>query len=144
MSWLFWLWRPERQVRLHTTHFLKKVEQRNWEGARSFLAGDFADAWKHDKTTAIEDAREVFSQFLFLTIESRTDRCEFLGADGTALTVVKISGTGGPVSQLVTEKVNGLREPFAFTWRHVGKAPWSWQLIRIGHPALKIDPNAEF
>jgi len=33
--WLVWLWQPERQVRLHTTHFLKKVEQRNWEAARA-------------------------------------------------------------------------------------------------------------
>ncbi len=142
--WLAWLWQPERQVRLHTTHFLKKVERRNWEAAGAFLAEDYTDHWEHDKKSALSDARQVFSQFLFLTIENRTDNIAGQGDEATAQTVIKISGNGGPVAQLVMEKVNTLREPFAFTWRHVGKAPWNWQLIRIDHPNLNIDPNAAF
>jgi hypothetical protein len=142
--WLLWLWQPERQVRLHTTHFLKKVEHRNWEAAGAFLASDFTDRWGHDKTTALQDAREVFQQFIFLTIENRIDNCETLGAEGTARTVLKVSGQGGPVGELVMQKVNSLHEPFVFTWRRAGSAPWNWQLIRIDQSELNLDPNSSF
>ena len=142
--WLLWLWQPERQVRLHTTHFLKKVEQRNWNGARSFLAEDFKDRWGHDANASISDAHEVFSHFLFLTIENRTDHIDWQGADGTARTVVKITGTGDPIAQMVMERVNTLHEPFAFTWRRTGRAPWAWKLVFIDDPALNIDTSGAF
>ncbi len=45
---------------------------------------------------------------------------------------------------MVAAKVNTLQQPFTFTWRHVGKAPWSWKLIHIDHPTLNIDPDAAF
>ncbi|HEY3897181.1 MAG TPA: hypothetical protein VGM54_01115 [Chthoniobacter sp.] len=142
--WLLWLWQPERQVRLHTTHFLKKVERRNWPGAGAFVAEDYSDRWGLTKTTALQDAQEVFQQFIFLTIENRTDNCEILGNEGTAHTLVKVSGKGGPIGEVVMERVNGLRAPFSFTWRHVGKAPWRWELIRIDQSELNIDPNISF
>ncbi|MEP6671343.1 MAG: hypothetical protein ABJF10_19430 [Chthoniobacter sp.] len=142
--WLLWLWQPERQVRLHTTHFLKKVERRNWEGARVFLADDFTDRWAHDKNSALEDAKQVFSQFLFLTIENRTDNCDIRGTAATTRTRVKISGNGSAITQMVMERVNGLREPFVFTWRKAGSAPWDWQLTHIDQPELSIDPNVSF
>lgn len=131
-------------MRLHTTHFLKKVERRNWEGARAFLANDYSDRWEHDRDSAIGDARVAFSDFLFLTMEDRTDHCEWQGKSATTQTVVKISGNGGPVAQLVMEKVNTLHQPFAFTWRRMGRAPWAWELTHIDQPSLNIDPNAPF
>jgi len=143
--WLLWLWQPERQVRLHTTHFLKNVERRNWDTARAFLAEDYTDRWNHDPNSAISDAREVFSHFFFLTIENRTDSFEWPNPDtATAHTVVKISGSGDPISQMVMERVNTLHEPFAFTWRRAGRAPWAWKLIRVDHSGLHIDTNAPF
>jgi hypothetical protein len=142
--WLLWLWQPERQVRLHTTHFLQKVQRRNWAGASAFLAEGFSDRWGHNKSTAIQDAREVFGQFIFLTLEDRTDQYERREADATTRTMVKISGQGGPVAQLVMERVNTLREPFSFTWRHIGAAPWNWQLMHIDQSELNIDANNPF
>lgn len=134
--YLAWLWQPERQVRLHTTHFLKKVERRNWDAVRAFLADDYADRWEHDKESALTDAREVFRQFLFLTIENRTDSVTFTGDHAEARTIVKISGRGGPLTELVMERVNSLREPFTFTWRRASGMPWDWQLTRIDQPEL--------
>jgi hypothetical protein len=142
--WLLWLWQPERQVRLHTTHFLKKVERRNWDGAREMMAADFTDRWEHDRNSALEDARQVFSQFLFLTIENRTTYGTVYGTEGATRTVVKISGNGGAVAQMVMERVNGLHQPFHFTWRKSGKAPWNWELTHIDQPELNINPNVNF
>ena len=142
--WLLWLWQPERQVRLHTTHFLKKVERRNWDGARGMMAGDFHDRWGHDKDSALEDARQAFSQFLFLTIENRTAVGLDVGNEGVALSVVKISGNGGAGAQMVMERVNGLHQPFHFTWRKSGGVPWNWELTRLDQPELNVDPNVSF
>jgi hypothetical protein len=142
--WVLWLWQPERQVRLHTTHFLRKVEQRNWNGAREMMAGDFQDRWGHDQSSALEDAREVFSQFLFLTIENRTTDCVISANEAETNTVVKISGRGGVGAQLVMERVNSLHQPFHFHWRKSGRTPWSWELTRLDQPELSIDPNVSF
>jgi hypothetical protein len=135
--YLLWLWQPERQVRLHTAHFLKKVERRNWDGVSDFIAADYRDRWEHDKESAVADAREVFRQFLFVTVESRTDSCELASDSATTRTVIKISGSGGPVAQLVMERVNTLRDPFTFGWRKASWKPWDWQLTGIDHPELK-------
>ena len=142
--WLAWLWQPERQVRLHTSHFLKKVERRNWAAAKEMMAADFTDRWEHNKASAIEDAQMVFSQFVFVTIENRTTRCLIYPPEGFADTKVKISGNGGGVAQLVMSRVNSLQEPFTFTWRKMGSAPWQWELIRVDQPELNIDAGAGF
>ncbi len=136
---LLWLWQPERQVRLHTSHFLKKVERRNWEAAGKFMAEDYRDRWEHDKESALEDVREVFRQFLFVTIENRTDSCEMAADSATTRTVIKISGHGGPLAQLVMERVNLLRGPFVFGWRKASWKPWDWELTGVDHPELNAE-----
>jgi len=108
------------------------------------MAADFTDRWGHDKTSALEDTRQVFSQFLFLTIENRTRYAVVSGNEGATDTVVKIRGNGGAVVPLVMERVNGLHEPFHFTWRKIGRAPWNWELTHIDQPELSIDPNVSF
>jgi len=134
-----WLGQPERQVRMHTAGFLKKVERRNWPAARKYLADDYSDRWEHDKASALANAREVFRQFLFVTIENRSDWCEVVGSRGTTRTRIKITGSGGPGAQLVMERVNTLREPFVFEWRQASWKPWDWQLTRVEHPELRTE-----
>jgi hypothetical protein len=136
---LLWRWQPERQVRLHTSHFLKSVERRNWDSAKNFLADDYTDRWEHNKESAIADAREAFRQFMFVTIENRIDSCEMGDKQATARTVIKISGNGGPVAQLVMERVNTLSGPFTFEWRKASWKPWDWQLVRVDHPELSTE-----
>lgn len=136
---LLWLWKPERQVRLHTSHFLKNVERRNWDRAQNFLAPGYADRWQHNRESAVGDAREAFRQFLFLTIENHTDSCDLDGDHAVAHTVIRISGSGGPVAQLVMERVNELHSPFTFAWRKASWKPWDWELERVDHPELSAE-----
>lgn len=142
--YLLWLWQPERQVRLHTTHFLKNVERRNWDRAAVFIAANYADRWGHDKEFVLRESREAFRQFLFLTIEKKTLACELHGDSATTRTVVKISGSGGPLAQLVMQRVNTLREPFVFEWHRQSGAPWDWQLTRVDQPELNLDAAGSF
>ena len=43
--YLIWLWRPERQVRLHTEHFFHAIDGRNWETVADFIGDDYRDQW---------------------------------------------------------------------------------------------------
>jgi hypothetical protein len=136
--WLVWLWQPERQVRLHQKHFLQAVERRNWNAMEKFLAADYADRWGHDRTFVLAACRDVFGQFLFLTVEQQTEDCVVEGTSGTARTTVKITGSGGPLAQQAITTVNALREPFVFSWERRGRW-WDWELVRVEQRELRLD-----
>jgi hypothetical protein len=138
-----WLWRPERQVRLHTAHLLKAVEGRRWKKVDAFVADNYSDRWNHDKGFVLRASNEVFGQFLFLSIQSQTLTCEVSGSTGVTRDRVKIGGSGGPIAQLVVEQVNRLQQPFVFTWERMSWKPWDWRLTRFDQPELAIDPNLD-
>lgn len=139
-----WLWQPAQQVRLHTRHFLKAVERRNWDTVQGFVAETYSDRWGHDKAIMLADGRAVFRQFLFLTIQNEPEPASVAGTSAEIRSSVKIAGRGGPVAEYVIEKVNTLRAPFVFTWVRRSWQPWDWQLVRIEHPELEIDRQRAF
>ncbi len=47
--WLAQLWQAEKQVRLHSEHFVQQLEKRNWSAAGEFIANDYHDDWDHDR-----------------------------------------------------------------------------------------------
>ena len=139
--WLAWLWQPERQVRLHTASLLKAIERRNWSKVQGLFADNYSDRWGHDKAFVVSGLRQVFESFFTLSIEHR-----ILDADATsgrATVRVKMSGQG-PVASYVTAKINGLGDPFTFTWQRSGGMPWQWQLISADHPTLEPDKELPF
>src|SRR6186713_2841075 len=69
--WCLWLWQPARQVRVHTEALLEACEDKDWEEMRELLAADYSDRWGHDKEEVVERSKQVFAQFLFLTVEGR-------------------------------------------------------------------------
>ena len=138
-----WLWRPERQVRLHTAHLLKAVEGRQWKKVDSFVADNYSDRWSHDKGFVLRASTEVFGQFLFLSIQGQTLQCDISGSTGLTRDTIKITGSGGPVAQIVMETVNRIRAPFVFTWERKSWKPWDWRLIRIDQPELEIPPGTD-
>jgi len=134
--WLAWFCQPERQVRRHTGLLLKAVERRNWEKVKNLIADGYGDRWQHDKSVVAETLPQVFGQFLFLNIEHETTAVEVQGGAGHTVTRVKMSGSGGPLAQMVIEKVNNLSEPFTFSWSQRSGWPWDWELTRVDHPSF--------
>ena len=55
--YLIWLWRPERQIRLHTKNFFHAIEHHDWMAAADFLGNDYQDQWGDDKTRLLERMR---------------------------------------------------------------------------------------
>jgi hypothetical protein len=56
--YLFWLWRPEDQVRLHTESFFHAVDGRNWKTVAGFVGDDYQDQWGDDRARLLEGMRE--------------------------------------------------------------------------------------
>ncbi len=139
--WLAWLWQPERQVRLHTAGLLKAIERRNWNKVQDQFADNYSDRWGHDKAFVLSGLHQVFGSFVFLKIEH--ENLSVSAASGSTITRVKMSGQGSVVAQYVMTKVNGLGEPFTFTWLRRGK-PWDWQLTSVDHPTLDPDAAVQF
>jgi hypothetical protein len=137
------LWQPERQVRLHTAHLLKAVEGRSWKKVDAFVADNYSDRWSHDKGFVMSASKEVFGQFLFLSIQDQTLSCSISGSAGVTRDTIKITGSGSPLAQAVIERANGLREPFVFTWERMSWKPWDWRLTRFDQAELDIPQNLD-
>ena len=136
--YLLALWQPERQVRLHQSHLIRAVEKRNWDRFASFVADDYSDLWGHDRTFVLRESREVFRQFLFLTLRQEIESAEADFGRGKVSARLEIEGSGGPLAELAKQHVNGLRHPFTFHWQQGSWKPWDWQLTRVEQPELRL------
>lgn len=132
------LWQPARQVQLHQANLLRAVEKRNWERFASFMADDYSDRWGHDKEFVVRESREVFRQFLFLTVRQEVRATTILDQKGTVVARIELTGSGGPLANVVRERVNALSEPFTFRWRQRSWKPWDWQLVQVDQPELDL------
>jgi hypothetical protein len=132
------LWQPARQVQLHQTNLLRAVEKRNWERFASFMADDYSDRWGHDKEFVLRESREVFRQFLFLTVRQEVRAMQIGDQRGTVLARIELTGSGGPLASVATERVNALSKPFTFRWRQRSWKPWDWQLVDVDQPELEL------
>ena len=132
------LWQPARQVRLHQRHLLKAVEKRNWTNVGKFIGAEYRDRWEHDKENVIAQASPVFAQFLFCNIDAQEHSLALAEGTGTIGVRLAMSGSGGPIAEMVKERVNSLTDPFTFKWAHKSWKPWDWELISVDQPQLDI------
>jgi hypothetical protein len=101
------------------------------------MAADYRDAWGHDRASAIDEARQLFSHFFALQIVALaplriTDENEALAVSAP----VGVFGSGTAVAQAVIEEVREARGDAVFVWRRVGGWPWQWALGEVRHAEL--------
>ena len=137
LVWLFLLWRPARQAELHTLNLLERASARDWPAVEAMMAADYRDAWGHDRASAIDEARQLFSHFFALQIVALaplriTDENEALAVSAP----VGVFGSGTAVAQAVIEEVREARGDAVFVWRRVGGWPWQWALAEVRHAEL--------
>ena len=135
---LFWWAQPERQVLRAQGRLFSTVEDRNFEAMSLLIAEDYRDRWQQDKEIVLRGCREVFSQFMMLTIERSDSRIERKGDSWQLSEKVTLKGLGGPLAMYARDEVNKLREPFAMTWRRKSWKPWDWELIAVDHATLEL------
>ncbi len=136
--YLIWLWRPERQVRLHTENFFHAIDHRNWEGVADFVGNDYQDQWGDDKTRLLERMREGFrwvpgSRILAPNpaVQIETQRATWIGK-------ITVYSSDDGVMELLDERVNKLPASFELEWHHVSGKPWDWKLVRVSNASFEL------
>ncbi len=132
------LWQPARQVRLHQQHLLRSVENRDWPRFESFIDDHYSDRWGHDKSFVTKESREVFRQFIWVTVQQREDVISMTPGLGAESARLVIAGAGGPLGEAVKQRVNGLAGPCEFRWKKAGWKPWEWKLVEFDQAELEI------
>lgn len=139
LVWLFLLWQPARQVELHTLNLLARASARDWPAVQAMMSPDYIDAWGHDRATAIDEARELFSHFFALQIVPIEPlRMTEEGDNRRASAPIRVFGTGTAVAQAVIGEVRAAGGEAVFIWRKSGSWPWQWSLAGLGHDRLDI------
>lgn len=136
--WLAQLWPAEKQVRLHSEHFLRQIERRNWSTAGDFIATDYRDNWGHDRSLVLSRLRLTLQFFTSLTITATDPQVRLNPPAGSWSAKIQLTGHGGEVAPEIINRVNRLTEPFELHWRHESWRPWDWKLVEVSNPSLDL------
>lgn len=139
--YLFWLWRPEHQVRLHTEHFFRAIDGRSWDAVADFIGEDYRDQWDDDRTRLLERMREGFRWVRGSWISAPAAAVQIETSRAMWIGKVNVYSSDDGVMQLLDERVNRLPAPFTLEWQHISGKPWDWKLVRVSNPAFKIPAN---
>ena len=135
--WLRWWLRPERQIPRAQARLLSHIAKRDFDAMAGMLAADYRDRWQHDKAAVIGRSREVFSQFLTLTI-GRESRGLHAGPGSWFLEEkVTLKGIGSPLAMAARDTLNAFHQPFFTEWRQRSWKPWDWELKSVAQPELE-------
>jgi hypothetical protein len=132
--YLLWLWRPERQVRLHTRNLIRQIETRDWPDLRSFLAQDYRDDWHDDREQLIGRMREVLRLIRRIQITPLDPQTQINGRRALWSSRIKVSGDDGEALAFIEGRINLLPTPFVLDWRRESAKPWDWKLVGVSNP----------
>jgi hypothetical protein len=132
------LWRPERQVRLHSAHLLSQIEKKNWTAVAKFIGSEYQDRWGNDRALLLERMREVFRFLPNARIEAAASQVRIEKLNGSWTAQITINGSAGEFAAAIQQRVNSLTAPFELEWRRQSSKPWDWKLVSVRNPALEI------
>jgi hypothetical protein len=136
--YLVWLWRPERQVRLHTENFFHAIDNRNWDAVADFVGNDFQDQWGDDKTRLRERMREGFRWVPGSRIIAPNPAVQVETQRATWIGKITVYSSDDGVMEVLEERVNKLPSPFKLEWHHLSGKPWDWKLVRVSNASFEI------
>ena len=141
---LFWLWRPEHQVRLHAEHFFRAIDNRNWDAVADFIGEDYRDQWEQDRARLLERMRQGFRWLRDSTITAPDAAVQVQMPRAIWLGKINVYSSDDGVMQVLDERVNRLPAPFEMEWHHVSGKPWDWKLTRMSNPAFQIPADVAY
>ena len=136
--YLFWLWQPAHQVRLHSTHLLKKIEEHDWKGIENAIAQDYHDDWGHDRERLLERMREVLRFTRNMKVSAPAPDISAEGRDGKWTARVEVEGDDNEVMLEIKQRINALSAPFELHWRRQSGKPWDWKLVHVRNRELVL------
>jgi hypothetical protein len=142
--YLFWLWRPEHQARLHTDHFFHAIDSRNWDKVAEFVGEDYRDQWDQDRTRLVERLREGFRWIRGSAITAPNPSVQVETGRVIWFGKINVYSSDEGVLQLLDERVNGLPSPFQLEWHQLSGKPWDWKLVRVTNPTFQIPADISY
>lgn len=141
--WCLWLWRPERQVRVHQRELLEATQNRKWSKVKALLDDDFHTRFGQDKPRVLQQAAEVLRPFFALQIVDSETVMMVAEDAGKVRTRLRLEGKGVGMAELTMRAVNQSNAPFTFSWRRVSWMPWDWRLVSADHPLMSLGSNVQ-
>jgi hypothetical protein len=136
--YLIWLWRPERQVRLHTENFFHAIERKNWIAAADFIGSDYHDQWADDRARVLERMREGFRYVRGPRIVAFNPSVQVETRRAIWTSKIVLYSADDDAMDLLDERVNSLPAPFELEWHRLSGKPWDWKLAHVSNSALEI------
>src|SRR4030095_17132862 len=109
--WLAQLGQTEKQIRLHSEHFVQQLEKRNWSAAGEFIADDYHDDWDYDRRAILNRLRIVLGVFSSLTINQANPQVSENSPAGWWSAKVTLQGSGTDFAPEIISRVNSPTEP---------------------------------
>lgn len=141
--YLLQLWQADRQLELHSAHFLEAVERKDWSEIEEFVDPAYRDQWGHDRALLIARMRAVLRYTRNLRLEAHEALPIPSGDHGEWRAQVTASGEENELMTLIKQHINTLEEPFHLQWRRQSWKPWDWKLIGVTNPALELPEGAD-
>jgi hypothetical protein len=142
--YLFWLWRPEHQIRLHTEHFFHAIDGREWEAVANLIGDNYRDQWDNDRTRLLDRMREGFRWVRGSRITAPNALVQVENPRAIWIGKITVYSSDDGLMQLLDERVNRLPAPFELEWHHVSGKPWDWKLVRVSNPAFQIPADVSY
>lgn len=136
------LWPAEKQVRLHSEHFLHAIEQKDWTGVGAFVDADYKDQWGQDRPAVAARLGNALRYVQNLQIHHDESAIRVEGNAGTWRGRISLEAEPSELSAIVKERVNTLGSPFELRWREASGKPWDWKLVGVTNSELELPPDA--
>ena len=136
--WLARLWGTENQVRLHTEHFLQRIEERDWAGAGNHLAINYRDDWGDDRQLMINRLRLGLRFFSSLGITPKNPQIHLEASAASWKGRIELSGSGDEMAPQAINEINRLTTPFELRWEKQSWKPWDWKLTKVSNEELRL------
>ena len=140
---LVWLWRPEHQVKLHTSNLLHALSHKNWPRFSAMIGDDYRDQWDNNRASVVERTREVFRYLNGVTFRTVAPNVRLEDRDAYWRANISIDGNDSEVMAVVQERINTLNSPFELEWHRMSWKPWDWRLVRVRNEQLTIPAGFE-
>jgi hypothetical protein len=136
--YLVWLWRPDHQVELHTEHFIRAAETRDWTAMQNAIAPDYADDWGDDRERLLDRMRQVLPFTRNMRIHSIAPITLVEGPRGSCSARIQVEGDDSEVMAEIRRRINSLTTPFKLQWHRQSAKPWDWKLVHVSNPSLVL------
>ncbi|HUG10141.1 MAG TPA: hypothetical protein VMM36_03965 [Opitutaceae bacterium] len=138
-AWRVYAWAPERYVPAKFDAFIERVEANRWSMAGWIVATEYSDRWGYDKESLVGSGRSLFRHFQWVELRRGAETWTFAPGSATVTVTLELRGEGTQLATMARDTALTATEPFTFTFRKTGAMPWSWKIVSIDQPQLRID-----